>query len=55
MIISGNDVVGIFDLKNHLMLTFKMKDLGSLTYFLGLDVSRNMDGFGLLKPNLLMI
>ena len=44
MIISGNDTVGISELKTHLMRTFKMKDLGSLTYFLGLQVSRSKDG-----------
>lgn len=44
MIISGNDVVGISVLKTHLMRTFNMKDLVALTYFLGLEVSRNKDG-----------
>eukprot|EP00268_Persea_americana_P044937 TRINITY_DN4553_c2_g1_i10.p1 TRINITY_DN4553_c2_g1~~TRINITY_DN4553_c2_g1_i10.p1 ORF type:complete len:308 (+),score=35.45 TRINITY_DN4553_c2_g1_i10:1732-2655(+) len=44
MIISGNDHDGIDELKTHLMSTFKMKDLGSLTYFLGLEVQQNKDG-----------
>ena len=34
MIISGNDTVGIADLKIHLMHAFQMKELGSLKYFL---------------------
>lgn len=38
IIISGNDVIGINDLKHYLMKTFKMKDLGVLTYFLGLEI-----------------
>lgn len=38
IIISGNDVIGISDLKHYLMRTFKMKDLGVLTYFLGLEI-----------------
>ena len=43
MIICGNDAKGISNLKSHLMSTF-MKDLGSLTYFLGLEVSRSKAG-----------
>ena len=44
MILSGNDVVGIATLKSHLMSNFKMKDLGHLTYFLGLEVTMNNEG-----------
>lgn len=44
MIISGNDEIGITELKNHLLSTFKMKDLGHLTYFLGLEISRSDAG-----------
>lgn len=35
--ISGNDVVGIKELNNHLMSTFKMKAMEHLTYFVGLE------------------
>ncbi|XXG90668.1 hypothetical protein AAC387_Pa12g2382 [Persea americana] len=44
MIISGNDTIGIADLKTHLMRSFQMKDLGALTYFLGLEISRGKEG-----------
>ena len=44
MIISGNDVTGIIALKSCLMRHFKMKDLGHLTYFLGLVISRIHNG-----------
>ena len=44
MIISSNDAAGTKDLKCHLTQTFKMKDLGPLTYFLGLEISRSKRG-----------
>ncbi|XP_059630984.1 uncharacterized mitochondrial protein AtMg00810-like [Cornus florida] len=44
MIITGNDVSGITSLKTYLMRSFKMKDLGPLTYFLGLEISRSKAG-----------
>lgn len=43
MIISGNDVVGIIALKTYFIRTFKMKNLGPLTYFLSLQISRTKD------------
>uniref|UniRef100_A0A2N9GXG4 Integrase catalytic domain-containing protein n=1 Tax=Fagus sylvatica TaxID=28930 RepID=A0A2N9GXG4_FAGSY len=39
MIITGDDVQGIQDLKRFLGQHFEMKDLGPLSYFLGLEVS----------------
>jgi hypothetical protein len=39
MIITGNDHSGISDFKQFLHQQFKMKDLGHLGYFLGLEVS----------------
>lgn len=44
MIISGNDTIGISALKAHFMHNFKTKDLGSLTCFLCLKISRNING-----------
>ncbi|XP_057734655.1 uncharacterized mitochondrial protein AtMg00810-like [Arachis stenosperma] len=43
MIITGDDVDGISDLKASLHRTFEMKDLGSLSYFLGLKVISTND------------
>ena len=39
MIITGDDMQGIQDLKHFLGLQFEMKDLGPLNYFLSLEVS----------------
>lgn len=39
MIISGNNIAGIKYLKDHLTCSFKIKDLGHLTYFLELEIS----------------
>ena len=44
MIITGNDLQAISDLQHYLGQHFEMKDLGSLNYFLGLEVSRRSDG-----------
>ncbi|KAL4029945.1 hypothetical protein IC575_008173 [Cucumis melo] len=44
MIITGNDPHAISDLQHYLGQHFEMKDLGSLNYFLGLEVSRRSDG-----------
>lgn len=38
IIITGNDLENIAKLKEFLHISFKMKDLGRLTYFLGLEV-----------------
>lgn len=45
MIISGNDAIGIKELK--LISHFRMKDLGYLTYFLGLEVSSTRKGINI--------
>lgn len=39
MIITGDDTKGITQLKHFLQSSFRMKDLGALTSFLGLEVS----------------
>jgi hypothetical protein len=45
MIITGNDSIGILELKQFLSQHFEMKDLGNLNYFLGLEISSSFDGF----------
>ncbi|GKV14657.1 hypothetical protein SLEP1_g25497 [Rubroshorea leprosula] len=45
MIITGDDVSGIDELKQFLSHRFEMKDLGSLSYFLGLEVTSSDAGY----------
>uniref|UniRef100_A0A2N9J1Q7 Reverse transcriptase Ty1/copia-type domain-containing protein n=1 Tax=Fagus sylvatica TaxID=28930 RepID=A0A2N9J1Q7_FAGSY len=46
MIITGDDHSGISDFKRFLLhQQFEMKDLGPLSYFLGLEVSSSSDGY----------
>jgi hypothetical protein len=45
MIITGDDVQGIQDLKRFLGQHFEMKDLGPLSYFFGLEVSSSFNGY----------
>ena len=45
MIITGDDTVGIRNLQQFLSQQFEMKDLGSLSYFLGLEVSSDQNGY----------
>ena len=45
MIITGDDIQGIQDLKHFLGRQFEMKDLDPLNYFLGLYVSPSVDGY----------
>ena len=44
MIITGDDLSGIQDLKDFLNQQFKMKDLGHLSYFLGFEITHSTDG-----------
>jgi hypothetical protein len=44
MIITGDDSDGIEELKQFLSQHFEMKDLGPLSYFLGLEVLSSSDG-----------
>ncbi|CAL1363912.1 unnamed protein product [Linum trigynum] len=44
MIITGDDLSGIADLQQFLSNNFDMKDLGSIRYFLGLEVTTTDDG-----------
>uniref|UniRef100_A0A2N9IIA8 Uncharacterized protein n=1 Tax=Fagus sylvatica TaxID=28930 RepID=A0A2N9IIA8_FAGSY len=45
MIITGDDLNGIQELKAFLSQNFEMKDLGHLNYFLGLEITSSDDGF----------
>ena len=44
MIIIGDDLNGIQELKDFLNQQFEMKDLGHLSYFLGLEITHFIDG-----------
>ena len=45
LIISGNDSAALSSFKSYLGDCFRMKDLGPLKYFLGIEVARSADGF----------
>ena len=44
MIITGDDLNGIQELKDFLSQQFEMKDLGHLSYFLGVEITHSTDG-----------
>ena len=44
MIITGDNLSGIQELKDFLSQQFEMKDLGHLSYFLGLEITHSTDG-----------
>jgi hypothetical protein len=44
IIVIGNDVAGIANLKQQLVKEFEIKDLGKLKYFLGIEVARSKHG-----------
>lgn len=45
LLLAGNSQKAINGLKEMLSKSFRMKDLGDLTYILGLEISRSQDGF----------
>ena len=55
MIITRDDFVGICSLQHFLRQYFEMKDLGTLSYFLGLEVTSSSDGYYLSQVNMLLI
>ena len=44
MIIIGDDLIGIQEHKDFLSQQFEMKDLGHLSYFLGLEITHSTNG-----------
>ena len=44
IIITGDNLNGIQELKDFLSQQFEMKDLGHLSYFLGLEITHSTDG-----------
>ena len=44
MIITSDDLSGIQELKDFFSQQFEMKDLGRLSYFLGLEITHSTDG-----------
>ena len=49
MIVTGDDTMEIERLQGHLSSKFKMKDLGGLKYFLGIEVAKSQEGIYLSK------
>lgn len=47
LILVGNNIMEITQIKEFLHNTFKIKDLGHLKYFLGLEIARSKDGIHL--------
>ena len=42
---AGDDILGICSLFSHLQKQFRMKDLGDLRYFIGIEVSKTYRGY----------
>ncbi|RVW49230.1 Retrovirus-related Pol polyprotein from transposon TNT 1-94 [Vitis vinifera] len=55
MIITGDDLSGIQELKDFLSQQFEMKDLGHLSYFLGLEITHSTDGLYITQANLVYL
>ena len=49
IIITGDNLNGIQELKVFLNQQFEMKDLGHLSYFLGLEITHSTDGLYITK------
>lgn len=45
IVVTGNDEVEIARLKSCLVKEFEIKDLGSINYFLGIEVAKSNQGF----------
>lgn len=42
---AGDDILGIFSPFSHLKKECRMKDLGDLRYFIGIEVSKTIRGY----------
>ena len=51
MIITGDDLSGIQELKDFLSQQLEIKDLGHLSYFLGLEITHFIDGLYIIQAN----
>ena len=49
IVITGDNVQGINDLKSHLQQKFQTKDLEPLRYFLGIEIARSKKGISLFQ------
>ena len=49
IVITGDDIVEIVDLKKYLAQGFEVEDLGQLKYFLGIEISHGPKGVFLSK------
>ena len=49
MVITGDDLSGIQELKNFLSQQFEIKDLEHLSYFLGLEITYSIDELHITK------
>ena len=49
MIITGDDLCGIQELKDFLSQQFEMKDFGHLSYFLGFEITHSTDGLYIIQ------
>ena len=49
MIVIGDDLSGIQELKDFLNQHFEMKDFGHLSYFLGLETTHSTDGLYIIQ------
>ena len=54
IIITGDDLSGIQELKGFLSQQFEMKDLGHLSYFWGLKITHSIDGLHITQANMLL-
>ena len=51
MIITGDDLSGIQELKDFLSQQLEIKDLRHLSYFLGLEITHFIDGLYIIQAN----
>lgn len=55
IVIIGDDITKISQLKQHLSNHFQTKDLGNLKYFLGIEVTQSKEDIVVRKGNMLLI